>query len=161
MTYKVRASRGLIVRKQPSLLSPVVSMLYLGDEIKVSECMGNRARILSPVEGWITLRTSVHDNLERMEDSNMYDPVVVPRQNSFAIRFPRFPEDGDHLTLCIGEADDTQPKMFCWRRKILVERGGKAIPGRVVRQTQLVISGLEEFSTYQLQYAILRDNEWQ
>jgi len=56
--YMVISSQGALVRNQMELDSPQVYNLRFGDVVTVAEIDGRRARLIDPVEGWVSLTTS-------------------------------------------------------------------------------------------------------
>lgn len=56
--YMVISSQGALVRKQMELDSPQVYNLRFGEVVTVAEIVGRRARLIDPVEGWVSLTTS-------------------------------------------------------------------------------------------------------
>jgi hypothetical protein len=61
--YMVIAAQGALVRKEVELTSPEVYSLSFGDVVTCAEIIGRRARIIDPVEGWVSLVSSENDAL--------------------------------------------------------------------------------------------------
>jgi hypothetical protein len=59
--YIVVTSQGAMVRKDIGLESPAVHGLSRGDLVTCVELSGRRARIVEPVEGWVSIRTQNHE----------------------------------------------------------------------------------------------------
>jgi len=82
LSFKLR--RHAQVRIQESLESEKVAVLLEKSWVEVAEVSGNRARITSPVEGWVTLITAkglLLDPPSKLIDPESYDPLrpdVVP-----------------------------------------------------------------------------------
>jgi len=61
MRYKVIHKGGALVRAQEDVESAFVHQLKNGDTVTVTEIVGRRCRIISPVDGWVSLRTKTDD----------------------------------------------------------------------------------------------------
>jgi hypothetical protein len=59
----VISGQGALVRKDVELSSPEVYSLKFGDVVTCAEIVGRRARIIDPVEGWVSLATSDNEPL--------------------------------------------------------------------------------------------------
>ena len=59
----VISGEGALVRKEMDLESPQVYTLRFGDVVTCAEIVGRRARIIDPVEGWVSLFTSENESL--------------------------------------------------------------------------------------------------
>ena len=59
----VISGQGALVRKDVELGSPEVYSLKFGDVVTCAEIIGRRARIIDPVEGWVSLMTSDNEAL--------------------------------------------------------------------------------------------------
>lgn len=61
--FIVIASQGAMVRKEIGLDSRAVHGLNRGDLVTCVEILGRRARIIEPVEGWISIRTQENESI--------------------------------------------------------------------------------------------------
>jgi hypothetical protein len=59
----VISAQGALVRREIELESPEVYSLKFGDVVTCAEIVGRRARIIDPVEGWVSLFTSENEAL--------------------------------------------------------------------------------------------------
>lgn len=59
----VISAQGALVRTGLELDSPEVYSLRFGDVVTCAEIIGRRARIIDPVEGWVSLMTSSNESL--------------------------------------------------------------------------------------------------
>lgn len=59
----VISAQGALVRREIELESPEVYSLKFGDVVTCAEIVGRRARIIDPVEGWLSLFTSENEAL--------------------------------------------------------------------------------------------------
>jgi len=59
--YLVVATQGAMVRESIELDSPPVQGLRPGDTVTCVDISGRRARIIEPVEGWVSIRTESND----------------------------------------------------------------------------------------------------
>ena len=61
--YMVISSQGALVRRDLDLASPELYSLRFGDVVTCAEIVGRRARIIDPVEGWVSLVSSSNESL--------------------------------------------------------------------------------------------------
>jgi hypothetical protein len=61
--YMAISAQGALVRKELELTSPEVYNLRFGEVVTVAEIVGRRARIIDPVEGWVSLVTSSNESI--------------------------------------------------------------------------------------------------
>lgn len=61
--YMVIVADGALVRKEMDIGSPELYNLKFGDVVTCAEIIGRRARIIDPVEGWVSLVTSSNETL--------------------------------------------------------------------------------------------------
>ena len=61
--YMVIVAEGALVRKEMDLGSAELYNLKFGDVVTCAEIIGRRARIIDPIEGWVSLVTSSNETL--------------------------------------------------------------------------------------------------
>ncbi len=72
--YMVLARQGALVRKELDLDSPEVFKLEFGDVVTCVDISGRRARIIDPVEGWVSISSQ--------QDEVILEPTFPPSKSS-------------------------------------------------------------------------------
>lgn len=72
--YMVLARQGALVRKEIELESPEVFKLQFGDVVTCVDLSGRRARIIDPVEGWVSILSQ--------NDEVIMEPTFPPSKST-------------------------------------------------------------------------------
>jgi hypothetical protein len=82
MQYRVVGQSGATVRKDINLDSPLVANLEKDTIVDISTIKGRRARIVSPVEGWSSIKTETGYVILKKEGGEMYKYRIVLKEGA-------------------------------------------------------------------------------
>ena len=80
--YRVVGQSGATVRKDINLDSPLVANLEKDSIVDISTIKGRRARIVSPVEGWSSIKTETGYVILKKEGGEMYKYRIVLKEGA-------------------------------------------------------------------------------
>mmetsp|Transcript_24926 Transcript_24926/g.42174 ORF Transcript_24926/g.42174 Transcript_24926/m.42174 type:complete len:173 (+) Transcript_24926:131-649(+) len=80
--YRVVGQSGATVRKDINLDSPLVANLEKDTIVDISTIKGRRARIVSPVEGWSSIKTETGYVILKKEGGDMYKYRIVLKEGA-------------------------------------------------------------------------------
>lgn len=108
--FKVTHRGGALVRSGRDTDTPQVHQLSAGEVVTVVELAGRRARIISPVEGWMSVETK--DGVQIMRPCHLQTRQAQSQafERSFEKRFARLKAQQDHIGGA-GGGYDARPKL--------------------------------------------------
>jgi hypothetical protein len=80
--YRVVGQSGATVRKDINLDSPLVANLEKDSIVDVSTVKGRRAHIVSPVEGWSSIKTETGYVILKKEGGDIYKYRIVLKEGA-------------------------------------------------------------------------------
>ena len=80
--YRVVGQSGATVRKDINLDSPLVANLEKDSIVDISTIKGRRAHIVSPVEGWSSIKTETGYVILKKEGGEMYKYRIVLKEGA-------------------------------------------------------------------------------
>ena len=80
--YRVVGQSGATIRKDINLDSPLVANLEKDAVVDVSQVKGRRAQIVSPVEGWCSVKTETGYVILKKEDGEVYKYKIVLKEGA-------------------------------------------------------------------------------
>mmetsp|Transcript_6129 Transcript_6129/g.9244 ORF Transcript_6129/g.9244 Transcript_6129/m.9244 type:complete len:172 (+) Transcript_6129:81-596(+) len=80
--YRVVGQSGATVRKDVNLDSPLVANLEKDTIVDVSAVKGRRAHIVSPVDGWGSIKTETGYVILKKEDGEIYRYKIVLKEGA-------------------------------------------------------------------------------
>lgn len=80
--YRVVGQSGATVRKDVNLDSPLVANLEKDTIVEVVEVRGRRAHIISPVDGWGSVKTETGYVIMKKEDGEVYKYRIILKEGA-------------------------------------------------------------------------------